>query len=196
MNLVSAAIVLLAIGPAWAAEPVTLDQIMAALRSVRHVDARYVERRYLHILKTPIEARGELHFDAPGRLVKQADPLPTGPVGMAGERVVMDGDKLTIDRGRVGPLVIDLNEHPEIAALSTSLRATLAGDGAALQRVFEVTASGRADHWMMVLQPRDPAVRTLLQWVRVTGYGARITGIDTANAEGDRSEMSIVEQGR
>jgi hypothetical protein len=177
---------------ALAADPVTLDQIMAALRSVRHVDARYVEHRYLHVLKTPIEARGDLHFDAPDRLVKQADPSTAGP----GERVVMDGDKLTVDRGRGAPLVIGLNDHPEIAALSTSLRATLAGDGAALQQVFEVTVSGSVDHWLMVLQPRDPASRKLLQWVRVTGYGAHITAIDTANADGDRSEMSIVEQGR
>lgn len=190
--LVATAVGLLAICPAFAADPVTLDQIMAALRSVRHVDARYVEHRYLHVLKTPIETRGDLHFDAPDRLVKQADPSTAGP----GERVVMDGDKLTIDRGRGPPLIIGLSDHPEIAALSTSLRATLAGDGTTLQKVFEVTVSGSVDHWQMVLQPRDPGARKLLQWVLVTGYGAHITGIDTANAAGDRSEMNIVEQGQ
>lgn len=192
VKLVPVVMALLVAASAWAADPVTLDQIMAAIRTVRHVDARFVEHRFLHVLKTPIETRGALQFDAPDRLVKAADPSATGP----GERVVMDDDRLTIDRGAGKPIVIGMNDHPEVAALATSLRATLGGDGAALQRVFEVTVSGTLEHWLMVLQPRDPAARRLLQWVRVTGYGERITGIDTANAEGDRSEMHIVEQGR
>jgi hypothetical protein len=179
-------------GPAWAGAPITLGEIMAAIRSVHHVQARYVEHRYLHILKTPIETRGSLTFDAPGRLTKDADPTPTGP----GEKVVMDGDHLTVDRGSGPPITVGMNDHPEVAALATSLRATLAGDGAALETVFEVTVSGTIDHWQMVLQPRDPAARKLLQWVRVVGFDARIAEIDTANGEGDRSEMAIVEQGR
>lgn len=186
---------LLAATPAWA-DQVTLTQIMAAIRSVQHVQARYVEHRTLHILKTPIESRGTLTFDAPDRLTKAADPTPQGP----GERVVMDGEHMTITQGdgQGGnkSMTIGMNDHPEIAALATSLRATLAGDGAALEKIFEVSVSGSIEHWQMVLQPRDPAARRMLQWVSVTGYGSRITGIDTASGEGDRSEMSVVEQGR
>jgi hypothetical protein len=182
--------------PAGAAQadagtPVTLDQIMTAVRTVRHVNARYVERRYLHILNKPIESRGTLRFDAPDRLEKKADPAPNG----AAERLAVDGDRLTIDRGTgAQPVVIALHEHPEIGVLAESIRATLSGDGAALQRTFEVTPSGSLDHWQLVLQPRDPAERKLLQWMRVVGYAERITEIDTADGEGDRSEMSIVEQ--
>jgi hypothetical protein len=171
--------------------PVTLDQIMASVRTVRHVNARYVERRTLHILNKPIESRGTLRFDAPDRLEKKADPAPNG----AAEQLTVDGDQLTIDRGTgAKPVVIALHEHPEIGVLADSIRATLAGDGAALQRTFEVTPSGSLDHWQLVLQPRDPAERKLLQWMRVVGYGERITEIDTADGEGDRSDMSIVEQ--
>ncbi len=182
--------------PAGAAQadagtPVTLDQIMTAVRTVRHVSARYVERRYLHILNKPIESRGTLRFDAPDRLEKKADPEPNG----AAERLMVDGDRLTIDRGTgAQPVVIALHEHPEIGVLAESIRATLSGDGAALQRTFEVTPSGSLDHWQLVLQPRDPAERKLLQWMRVVGYAERITEFDTADGEGDRSDMSIVEQ--
>jgi Outer membrane lipoprotein carrier protein LolA-like len=178
--------------PVAAADPITLDQIMTAIRSVHHVQARYVEHRTLHVLKAPIETRGALTFDAPDRLTKAADPTASGP----GERLVMDRDHLTVDSGNGRPINIGMNDHPEVTALATSLRATLAGDGAALRTVFEVTVSGTLDHWQMVLQPRDPAARRLLQWVRVIGFGERITEIDTANGEGDRSEMSVVEQGR
>ncbi len=173
------------------AMPVTLEQIMAAVRTVRHVNARYVERRDLHILRGPILSRGSLHFDAPDHLEKIADPTASGP----GERLSIDGDRLTIDRGSgSAPLVIAMHEHPEIAVLAESIRDTLSGDGAALQRIFDVTSSGTLAHWQLLLQPRDAAQRKLLQWMRVVGYGERITEIDSADGDGDQSAMNIVEQ--
>lgn len=183
----------------WAAEiPVTLEQIMTALRTVHHVDARYVEHRYLHVLSRPIETRGSLRFEAPAHLEKATD----GGVDGRGDRLTIDGDRLTIDRGAgdrgagASPIVLSLHEHPEIGVLVDSIRATLSGDGDALRRVFDVTASGTIDHWQLVLQPRDTAQHALLQWMRVSGYGERITAIDTADGEGDRTEMAIVEQAR
>lgn len=167
----------------------TLDQIMAALRSVHHVDARYIERRYLHALRAPIETRGSLRFDAPGYLEKATDPTANGPA----DRLTIKGNQLTIDRGTAAPMVLTLTEHPEIGVLVDSIRATLAGDGSALQRTFDVTPSGTLAEWQLILQPRDDRQRALLRWMRIGGHGERITSIDTQDGEGDRSEMSIVE---
>ena len=171
--------------------PVTLEQIMAALRTVHHVDARYIEHRTLHVLSKPIETRGSLRFEAPAHLEKATDPSGDGNA----ERLTIDGDRLTIDRGPgVSPIVLSLQAHPEIGVLVDSIRATLSGDGAALRRIFDVTPSGTIDHWQMVLQPRDPGQQALLQWMRVTGYAQRITAIDAAEGDGDRTDMAIVEQ--
>ena len=178
------------LSPAAGGDAVTLDQLMGALRTVRQVDSRYIERRTLHALRTPIETRGSLHFDAPGHLEKRSDPDGNGQ----SERLLIDGDRLTIDRGKAGsPIVLSLRDHPEIAVLVESIRATLAGDADALRRVFDVTTAGTPDEWQMTLVPRDAAQRDLLQWMKVSGYGRRITTIDTQDGEGDRSEMSIVE---
>jgi hypothetical protein len=171
----------------------TLDQLMASLRSVRHVEARYVEHRHLHVLRTPIETRGTLSFSAPDHLEKATDPAADGTA----ERLTIDGDRLTIDRGTGGaPIVLSLHEHPEIGVLVESIRATLSGDGDALRRTFDVTLSGSLAHWQLVLQPRDAAQHQMLQWMRVSGYAERIAAIDTANGDGDQSEMAIVEQSR
>jgi hypothetical protein len=171
--------------------PVTLEQVMADLRTVRHLDARYVEHRTLHVLSRPIESRGSLHFEAPAHLEKVTDP---GAEGTA-DRLTIDRDRLTINRGAGGPPIsMSLHEHPEIGVLVESIRATLSGDGEALRRIFDVTPSGTIRHWQLVLQPRDPAQHAVLQWMRVSGYAERITAIDTANGEGDRTEMAIVEQ--
>lgn len=193
---VFALLALLAAGPGKAAEtssnvPATLDRIMTALRSTRHVQARYIEHRYLHALRTPIETRGALHFDAPDHLEKASDPDSRG----SAERLTIDGDRLTIDRGgNAPPIVLSLHEHPEIGVLVDSIRMTLSGDEAALRQNFDVTASGTVGEWQLALQPRGN--QTLLQWMRISGFGARITAIDSQDTEGDRSDMSIVEQSR
>jgi hypothetical protein len=184
--------------PLYAEQPdgsgsLTLDQVMAALRTVRHVDARYVEHRTLHALRTPIETRGSLRFDAPDQLEKVSDPNARGLV----ERLTIKGNQLTIDCGTgAAPVVLMLNEHPEIGVLVESIRATLAGDGAALRRTFHISVAGDLAHWQLVLQPHDPAQRAMLQWMRVTGYATRITAVDTQGGDGDHSEMSIVEDGK
>ncbi len=166
-----------------ATEPVSLDQLMTTLRRVRHVEARYIERRTLHALRTPIETRGTLRFEAPDELEKASDPTPKGAA-----------DRLTIERGGAVPVVLMLDEHPEIGALVDSIRATLSGDGAALRRSFDITLSGSVGHWQLVLRPHAPAQRAVLQWMRVSGYAERVTAIDTQDSDGDRSEMTIVER--
>ncbi len=168
----------------------SLDQIMAALRAVRHVEARYVERRTLHALRTPLETRGTLRFDAPDRLEKAADPQASGTA----ERLAIKGNQLTIDRGRgAAPVVLMLNEHPEIGVLVESIRATLSGDADALRRIFDVSLAGRVSGWQLVLQPRDTAQRGFLRWMRITGHAGRITAIDAQDGDGDHSEMTIQE---
>ena len=180
----------LAAGPGYEIPP-TLEQIMAQLRTVHRVDARYVEHRYLHVLNKPLETRGSLRFTAPAHLEKVTDATADA----AAERLTIDGDKLTIERGTgTSPIVLSLREHREIGVLVESIRATLSGDGDALRRIFDVTASGTIGHWQLVLKPRDPAQQAMLQWMRVSGYAERITAIDAANGEGDRTDMAIVEQ--
>jgi hypothetical protein len=161
---------------------------MAALRSVRHVEARYIERRTLQALRSPIETRGTLRFDAPARIEKASDPAANG----SAERLTIDGDRLTIDSGAgASPIVLALREHPEIGVLVESIRATLSGDGEALRRSFEITVSGSIDEWQLMLRPR--ARQDLVQWMRISGFAERVTAIDTQDGDGDRSEMSIVE---
>lgn len=169
---------------------VTLNQLMAGFRAVRHVEARYVEHRTLHSLRIPLETRGTLRFDAPDRLEKTTDPSASGTM----ERLTITGDQLTIDRGRgAAPLVVMLNEHPDIAVLVESVRAILAGDGDAMRRIFDIAIAGSISGWQLVLQPHDAAQRGILQWMRITGYADRLTAIDTQAGDGDHSEMTILE---
>lgn len=179
--------------PVGAAQPdhagsLSLEQLMATLRTVQHVDASYIERRTLRALRTPIETHGTLRFDAPDQLEETTDAAGQG---MA-KRLRISGNRLTIDRGpNAAPVVLMLNEHPEIEVLIESIRATLAGDGATLRRTFDISLAGAVDHWQLVLQPHNPAQRGVLQWTRITGYGNRIAAVETQEGDGDHAEMTI-----
>jgi hypothetical protein len=196
--LTASAALLLSCGAAFAqpVSSVTLEQIMAALRSVRHVQARYVERRTLRALREPLQTSGTLRYDAPDRLEKIGDPMGSGAEQRPGERLAVAGDQLTLDRGQgKPPVTLVVSDHPEIGAIVESIRATLAGDGAALSAVFEIGVSGSLYHWQLVLQPREGAARRMLAWMRIAGSGPHIAAIDTQQANGDRSEMQIFEPG-
>lgn len=181
--------------PAYAAQQdhagsVSLDQLMASLRTVGHVNARYIEHRYLHALRSPLETRGTLRFDAPDRLEKATDPSADGSF----DRIAIKGNLVTIDRGAgAPPIILGLTEHPEIGVLVESIRATLSGEGEALRRIFDIALSGSLSEWQLILQPHDARQRDVLQWMRISGFGERITAIDTRDGDGDRTEMSIVE---
>jgi hypothetical protein len=44
-----------------------------------------------------------------------------------------------------------------------------------------------------VLLPKDAGAKKIISWISIRGIKNRITGIDTASANGDHSEMSIAE---
>ena len=168
-----------------ATDTASLDAVLASLRAVRHVEARYVERRTLHALTAPIQTSGTLRFDAPDRVEKSSDLAADAGV----ERLLIDRGQIRIERTGAAPLAFSVADHPEIGVLVESIRATLAGDGDALQRAFVVRMAGTVSRWQLVLQPR--AHRDLLQWMRIDGGGGRVSQIDTEDGDGDLSTMTI-----
>ncbi|MGH7035007.1 MAG: LolA-related protein [Stellaceae bacterium] len=193
-HLISAAALTLAIAagaPAAAlrAEPAAtqwdLAQLMRELASVKTASAHFVERRYLHLLKEPLVDSGTLTYRAPDQLSKITLEPQT-------ERLIVDGDLLTIDReGKSRTL--RLEDYPEIWAIIESIRGTLAGDRAALEKYYVLKLEGSAASWTLSLVPRDPKIEQLVRSILIFGEGRAIRHILTLEQEGDRSDMTITE---
>ncbi len=168
---------------AHAAEPWTLDRLMQGLAQTRSARASFVEKRTVRVLEQPLVASGELSFTAPDRLEKRTlRPRP--------ELLLLQGETLTLERaGR--HLQLDLRSHPEVAAFTESIRGTLAGDRQALERVYRLSLQGSAASWVLTLIPVDPAMRTLVERVRIAGRHADISVIEIQQANGDSSLMSV-----
>ena len=164
----------------------TLDMLMSRLASVHSTRARFVEKRYLAVLKKPIESMGVLIYQAPGHLEKIVHKPKS-------ERVLLEGDQITLeaDGGRRRK-VVPLSDIPELAPLVGGLRATLAGDATALARYFTLTLEGPLEHWRLLLTPLDKKSARLIKFIRIFGTDADLTSVEVMQADGDRSLMLMV----
>src|SRR5437773_8151091 len=128
----AASVLLLASLPAAAQEePWDFARLMAQLAQVQASRARYSEVRRVAVLQKPLQLSGTLLYARPARIEKR-QILPFSEV------IRVEGDWLTVEREGKTRRVALVNE-PLVAALVESLRATLAGDGADLERPYSAS---------------------------------------------------------
>lgn len=160
-----------------------IDQLMALLSSQREGHATFTETTYLKMLERPLESSGELMFAAPDKLEKRT---------LAPKREILSlaGDQLSMERkGRTR--VVRMSEYPQIALFVDSIRGTLMGDRAALERAYELALSGDEQRWILELTPRPDAAK-IVSRIAISGTGFRVDRVEIAQADGDRSVMRIV----
>jgi hypothetical protein len=106
--------------------------------------------------------------------------------------MIVDGDRLVIEDGTSGVRrTLMLNDYPAVRALVESIRATLAGDRARLERFYALRLEGGEGDWHLRLTPRDAATREFVTEIRIGGSGNRVTSVEVQEASGDRSLMTI-----
>ena len=162
-------------------------QLMQDLAQVKEAKGRFVERKFLSVLKRPLESSGTLLFQAPGHLEKHT---LTPKV----ESLVLDQGVLTIDiKARNIKRTLVLQEYPAIWAFVESIRSTLAGDLPMLERFYQIELEGNAAYWKMRLLPIEPRTREVLSEIRISGRRNWVDSIETLEANGDNALMKVVE---
>jgi hypothetical protein len=170
-------------GVARPACALALDELMRELASVPERHATFEETKQIALLNGPLVRRGTLDYVAPGRLTMRVE----SPYF---ERLDISGDELVIER-RSGVSRVTLSSQPALAAWVESLRATLAGDGAALQARFAVAVDGTAAQWRLDLTPRDAALRATVARVAIAGRGADVVRFEVEETKGDSTRVVI-----
>jgi len=173
----------LALAPAIAADW-DVATLMALLRAHPPGRAHFTETKEISVLDRPLESSGELVFTPPDRLEKHV----TSP---GDERMVADRERITLERGGRRQ-VLAFADYPQVAVLVESIRGTLAGDRAALERTYALELSGDAPSWRLTLTPRDAAVAKLVTRVTIEGSQAQVRRVTIDQADGDRSLMRIL----
>lgn len=168
--------------PAWA-QVWDIDRLMQTLARVKVSRATFVEHKHIAMLDAPVRSSGELLFTAPDRLERRT-------LKPREESVLLQGDTLTMTRGQ-RQTVLRLQDHPAISALTESVRSTLAGDRAALERHYKLTLSGTEARWSLLLEPREARLRGWVLEIRIDGERGEVRTVETLQSDRDRTVLSI-----
>jgi Outer membrane lipoprotein carrier protein LolA-like len=160
-----------------------LDEVMHLLAMRQHGRVEFIEQQFLAVLDHPLESSGELSYDAPDRLEKRT-------LKPRLETLLLSGGVLTIERAH-SRRVMDINTYPQIQPFVESIRATLAGDRGALERLFHLDFAGSAARWTLTLVPLDGKVKRSVAQVRIDGIRDQLLKVEIRQPDGDRSLMTL-----
>ena len=164
-----------------------LDRVLALLGAQAHRRAGFTEIQHLAILDRPLTSSGELIYDAPDRLEERV-------LKPRRESLIATGVELVLSRdGRRRTL--PMSAFPKIEPLIDSVRATLAGDRAALARRFDLGFTGSVDHWTLRLTPKSKAFARRISSIRIEGARDALSSVEILETDGDSSTMTIVDEG-
>lgn len=160
-----------------------LDELLSALAQSSGERAYFSEQKFIRMLDQPVESSGELVYARPGHLEKNTFKPQA-------EHLTLDNGTLTIE-AKGQQKSVPLSDYPELAAFIESLRGTLAGDRAALERVYRLHLGGSSAHWTLLLLPLSPDMSALISQIKITGEAAQLRSVEIQQADGDRSVMRI-----
>jgi len=166
-----------------AAAAFDVGQLMDDLARHKGGRAKFIETKYIALLDKPIIATGEMTYVAPDRLEKRT---LTPKI----ETMLLDKDMLSIERDK-RKLSINLANQPEALAFVDSIRGTLSGNRAALEKNYALHLAGNADKWVLTLLPSDQKIAAIVLRITVSGSRNRVLGIEYLQADGDRSVLNI-----
>ena len=161
----------------------SLDALMSLLAKRQHGHVEFVEQQFLKILDHPLESSGEMRYDAPDRLEKRT-------LAPRQETLTLSGGVLTVDRG-TSHRVVDLHAYPQAQPFIESVRATLAGDRSALEKLFALEFNGSLARWTLTLVPKDSKVKRSVAQVRIDGAQDQLLKVEIRQSDGDRSLMTL-----
>ena len=181
---------LLLVSTVSTADSWTLQTLMHDMAQVPASKSRFTETRHIGLLARPLELKGSLTYERPNRLSKHVQ----SPFD---ELLSVDGEAATLlNRTKGEQRFVSLREQPALGALVASVRSTLAGDVAQLERHYRIEFSGPRDAWVLRLEPRERQVKAIVDTITLSGAAARLTRIEIVETAGDRSVMTNLHDGK
>ncbi|MGH8173698.1 MAG: LolA-related protein [Rhodanobacteraceae bacterium] len=158
--------------------------LVAGLKRPAPAHTAYAEVRFSGLLDRPLILHGELEYEGPGKLAKTV----TAPYR---ERTTIESGEASVQRGDKAVRKFSLGQAPELEGFLRGFTALLGGDAQALQKDFEVTASGRSDAWRLTLKPRDNRLAKRITAIEVDGTGTSARCFSTHEADGDVNVLLV-----
>ncbi|MEY2333678.1 LolA family protein [Acidithiobacillus ferrianus] len=156
-----------------------ITQLMHALAQEKSGQTTFVELKYISFLNQPIKSSGDMRFVSP-------DVLEMHTLQPDDQTIRVRGDLLIMDHHTV-----PLEDHPELLAFIDSIRGTLTGNRALLERFFTLSLKGDKNDWSLRLAPSKKDVAKLIQSITVSGSRERVRHITIVKTNHDRSVITL-----
>lgn len=170
--------------------PKTAPELLAKLSTLSGLEATFVETKQLALLRMPLRSEGTLYYMRPGHLLREVNHPKSS-------RVLITPDRLEL-RDEQGVRTMDLRSRPDVKLFVEAFIKVLAGDHAALVKVFDIQfapaalASGQApapetSGWVLTLTPNAPPLNQLVRKLTLKGSGYAVDRIEVLETKGDSS---------
>jgi hypothetical protein len=166
------------VAPIRAGDQVELKKVMNGIASGLRPRVAFVEEKRSALLKRPIVIEGELLFEPPDMLQR----LVFTPNE---EKLLIEGDNLSLVRPGRELQTLDLRNEPAVYALVEAFRGALSGDLERLKRHYSVAFSGAEADWRLELVPRLDSMAKAVKVMQIKGHEAGIDTITIRRTDGD-----------
>jgi hypothetical protein len=152
---------------------------MEQFRAVEGLEAQFREEKKMAILAVPLVSEGTIEFAAPDRLVRET----TSP---AASKLLVDSKQLRFsDVG--GSQSIPLEGNPVVRLFVDAFVKVLAGDRAALEKIFAIELHAVGKGWSMTLTPRLEPMKSVIARMQLEGNGVVVNQMRLVEVEGDET---------
>ncbi len=184
--------------PAGDPGPQNAGELFSRMATLSGLEATFVETKKVALLKLPLRSNGTLYYMRPGHLLRQVNaPKPS--------RVLITPERLELEDAQ-GTRTMDLRARPDVKLFVESFIKVLAGDQAALEKVFDIRfarvakppeTAPKAD-WTLTLTPKTTPLNQLVSKLSLTGKGYAVERIEVLETKGDSAvtELTVKTIGR
>lgn len=167
----------------WVAHAFTLDDLQQQLRATPIVRGHFVQQKFLRSLPQPLTSRGDFTLaNGRGLLWLLRSPIAQDL------RISADG---IARRGADGAWQA-LPQHTGAGRENRLFLSVLAGDTTGLRENFDLTLTGSADAWQLMLLPRSVLLRQIFENIQING-GKLVDRIELREVQGDRSVLQMTD---
>ena len=166
-----------------AAPALSVDGLLAQFRAIPGLEAHFREEKKLALLSVPLLSEGTVHFAPPGRLARHT-LTPTAST------LLIEGDRLMFGDGHDSE-TIPLDANPVVRLFVDGFMKLLAGDKAALERIFTIDLHAHKAGWELRLKPRLAPMTQVLDSIVVRGSGVKLAKMTISDSSCQRWRPSM-----
>lgn len=170
--------------------PLSLETLRDLIGNPTVHENQYRETHFSRVLEVPLTSQGKLSFSPPTRLEKLV------LIPHRERYVILENTLIWEDLESEDSRELTLEDYPMLASFVEGIRGIFTGDISTLQSLFFLELSGSKEDWILTMTPRDLEVQKFVEALKVIGRYGDITSIETREASGDHSILSILTEGK